>query len=329
MTARTKRLTKRVAALTAATAAPIAFGTLAATPAAAHGSMEDPISRVYGCYAEGPESPQSAACKAAVAKSGAQAFYDWNGVRDGEAGGQSKEKIPDGKLCSGGDEAFAGLDLPRADWPATKMTAGAHTFKYKGTAPHVGTFDLYITKESYDPSKPLKWSDLEDKPFTSVKDPKLTNGSYVFDGKIPERSGRHLIYAIWQRSDSPEAFYSCSDVVFGKDSGAAAPAAPSEEKVEEDADKSTVDHSEHDAQGGHEAHESPEAASTSAPAANAPEAKGGAKPASSQANLAETGGNSESSAAPYALGGAAALAVGAAALFNSMRKRTMGGRHRA
>ncbi|MFB7616422.1 lytic polysaccharide monooxygenase [Kitasatospora sp. NPDC056181] len=28
------------------------------------------------------------------------------------------------------------------------------------------------------------------------------------------RSGRQLIYAIWQRSDSPEAFYSCSDVVF-------------------------------------------------------------------------------------------------------------------
>ncbi|WP_419993711.1 lytic polysaccharide monooxygenase auxiliary activity family 9 protein [Streptomyces boninensis] len=328
MTVRSKRLTKRVAAITAATAAPIAFGTLAATPAAAHGSMQDPISRVYGCYAEGPESPKSAACKAAVAKSGAQAFYDWNGVRDGEAGGKSKEKIPDGQLCSGGDKNFAGLDLPRADWSATKMSSGQHTFKYKGTAPHKGTFDLYITKESYDPAKPLKWSDLEAKPFASATDPKLSNGTYTFDGKIPERSGRHLIYAIWQRSDSPEAFYSCSDVVFGKDSGAAAPAAPSDEKVKEDAAKSTVDHSEHGDHGDHS--EAP----ASSPAANAPEAKGGAKDAaaaepSDSPALAETGGDSESSAAPYALGGAAALALGAAALFNAVRKRTMGGRHRA
>ncbi|MBM7865141.1 hypothetical protein JOD27_008998, partial [Lentzea nigeriaca] len=29
------------------------------------------------------------------------------------------------------------------------------------------------------------------------------------------KSGRHIIYSLWQRSDSPEAFYSCSDVQFG------------------------------------------------------------------------------------------------------------------
>jgi chitin-binding protein len=28
------------------------------------------------------------------------------------------------------------------------------------------------------------------------------------------KTGRHLIYVIWQRSDSPEAFYSCSDVTY-------------------------------------------------------------------------------------------------------------------
>lgn len=42
---------------------------------------------------------------------------------------------------------------------------------------------------------------------------------YVFTGTVPQRTGRHLIYAILQRSDSPEAFYSCSDVVFGADNG--------------------------------------------------------------------------------------------------------------
>ncbi|HCT8842095.1 TPA: chitin-binding protein, partial [Pseudomonas aeruginosa] len=29
----------------------------------AHGSMETPPSRVYGCFLEGPENPKSAACK--------------------------------------------------------------------------------------------------------------------------------------------------------------------------------------------------------------------------------------------------------------------------
>ncbi|MER5500443.1 lytic polysaccharide monooxygenase, partial [Streptomyces sp. NPDC002561] len=84
-------------------------------PAAAHGSMTDPVSRVSACYAEGVESPQSAACKAAVAASGKQAFYDWNAVNIANAAGRSKQIIPDGKLCSAANEKYRGLDLPRAD----------------------------------------------------------------------------------------------------------------------------------------------------------------------------------------------------------------------
>src|SRR5699024_4230518 len=50
----------------------------------------------------------------------------------------------------------------------------------------------------------------------TVDDPTVEDGSYVLDGTLPDgKDGRHLIYAIWQRTDSPEAFYSCSDVVFG------------------------------------------------------------------------------------------------------------------
>ena len=210
---------RKIAALAAAGVAPLALTALSAAPAAAHGSMTDPVSRVSACFQEGPESPTSAACKAAVAASGAQAFYDWNGVNIANAAGKSKEIIPDGKLCSAGNDKYQGLDLPRADWPSSKMTGGNHTFRYKGTAPHKGSFELYITKDWYDPTKPLKWSDLEEKPFVDVADPKMENGDYVFDGKVPAAPGRHLIYSVWQRSDSPEAFYTCSDVVFGKDSG--------------------------------------------------------------------------------------------------------------
>lgn len=62
--------------------------------------MGDPVSRVAQCYAEGAESPRSAACGAAVAAGGTQALYDWNGIRIGDANGRHQQLIPDGKLCS-------------------------------------------------------------------------------------------------------------------------------------------------------------------------------------------------------------------------------------
>ncbi|WEB43394.1 lytic polysaccharide monooxygenase [Streptomyces yunnanensis] len=311
--------------------APLAFTVLTATPAAAHGSMSDPVSRVAACYAEGPEHPESAACKAAVQVGGAQALYDWNAVRDGNAGGKSKERIPDGKLCSAGNDEYRGLDLPRADWPSTPMKAGKHTFHYKATAPHKGTFELYLTKDGYDPRKPLKWSDLEARPFAKATDPTLTNGEYVFDGTVPARSGRHLVYSIWQRSDSPEAFYTCSDVVFGKDNGGAgspsAPAptasAPTDRQIAAGADRSSMDMSHHDhAMGGGDRPAGAQA--PAAPAADAGSGAGGphpdgvARPVGGK-HLAETGG--DGSTAPLAVGGAAVLALGAGVLFLATRRK--------
>lgn len=183
----------------------------------AHGSMQTPLSRVYGCFLEGPEHPISAACQAAVAVGGTQALYDWNGVRQGNANGNHQALIPDGKLCSANDPEFKGLDLARSDWPATTLpTSGNYTFNLRATAPHVGSYYLYVTKNGYNPTQPLKWSDLEATPFSSVTNPPLVNGSYQWTAALPTgKSGRHLIYMIWQRSDSPEAFYSCSDVIFG------------------------------------------------------------------------------------------------------------------
>ncbi|MGW7433871.1 lytic polysaccharide monooxygenase [Streptomyces sp. NPDC054861] len=351
---------------TAATAlvlgiAPLALAGLAAAPAVAHGSMTDPVSRVSACYAEGPESPDSPACKAAVAASGAQAFYDWNAVNIANAAGKHRELIPDGKLCSAGNDKYRGLDLARGDWPASKLDSGAHTFRYKATAPHRGSIALYVTKDGYDPSKPLSWSDLEEKPFATVTDPRLEGGDYVFGGTVPKKSGRHLIYSIWQRSDSPEAFYTCSDVVFGQDNGGAgggpAPtaSAPSEEQIEDGKDQSSVEHGGHgdddagtgagetaaapasagaapggsgssEAEAGTEAGTEADGSRTgtgAAPGASAPNAPAAA---GSGENLAETGGDSST---PYiAVGGAAVLAFGAAVLFATVRRSSPStGRH--
>ncbi|MFB4265589.1 lytic polysaccharide monooxygenase [Nonomuraea sp. GTA35] len=213
-------------ALVATTLAAPTLLVLAVVPgaASAHGTMSNPPSRTMVCYSEGPESPRSAACKQAVATGGTQPLYDWNEVNIADAAGRHRQIIPDGKLCSAGRDKYRGFDQARADWPATTMTSGAtHTFKYRATAPHKGAFELYITDDGYDPAKPLKWSDLESTPFHTVTNPTVADGYYTMTAKLPSRQGRHLIYAIWQRSDSPEAFYSCSDVVFGQSNPSPAP----------------------------------------------------------------------------------------------------------
>ncbi|MFE9332276.1 lytic polysaccharide monooxygenase [Streptomyces sp. NPDC006925] len=322
---------RTAAGIAALGAAPLALVLATAVPAAAHGSMADPVSRVSACFAEGPESPQSAACKAAVAASGTQAFYDWNEVNIPDAAGRHRQIIPDGKLCSAGRDKYKGLDLPRTDWPATAMKAGPHTFRYRATAPHKGTFELYLTKEGYDPSEPLTWSDLEPEPFAKATDPALEDGSYVIEGTVPEKSGRHLVYSIWQRSDSPEAFYTCSDVTFGGEGGdgaGKAPKAPDEQQIEAGADKSTVDHGGHgggDGGSGHgteggAGHRDDSAAPGSGPDGEGPAPQGGAAPrgGDEDADLAKTGG--DSSTVPLAVGGAAVLAAGAGLVAAARRR---------
>lgn len=348
---------RKAAGIVALGFAPFALAGLAAAPALAHGSLTDPVSRVSACFAEGPESPVSAACKAAVAAGGTQALYDWNGVNIANAAGKHRELIPDGKLCSAANDKFKGLDLPRADWPASPVKAGKHTFKFRATAPHKGSFELYLTKAGYDPTKPLAWSDLEAKPFAQATDPALVDGSYVFEGTIPDGAGRQLIYTVWQRSDSPEAFYACSDVVFGGGSAgtggaggggqeekpageapkneesapAPAPSAPSEDAITEGAEKSSVEHNGHgddDAGTGAKVNAAAPAAPAAEPEADAEQGNAPQANAAGQEDvLAETGGSSSSTY--LAMGGAAVLAVGAAVLFSSQRRRATasGGRH--
>jgi predicted carbohydrate-binding protein with CBM5 and CBM33 domain len=190
--------------------------TVPAVPAHAHGAMANPISRTVACGPEGGRYAQSKACRAAKALSDAQALRAWDNLRVPGVAGRDRQKIPDGRLCSGGLDAYKGLDIARTDWPATRLTSGARfTFRYRETIPHQGTFKLYVTKNGYDPSRRLRWSDLESRPFAAVKDPPIRSGSYILKARLPRgKSGRHMIYTIWQNSGSPDTYYSCSDVVF-------------------------------------------------------------------------------------------------------------------
>ncbi|MER7050432.1 lytic polysaccharide monooxygenase auxiliary activity family 9 protein [Streptomyces jumonjinensis] len=124
----------------------------------------------------------------------------------------------DGTLCSGGLSRFSQLDDPRGGaWPATSVSSGrSQNFTWRFTARHATTdFRYYITKAGYNPSQPLTRAALESQPFLTVPFGGVQPGETVsHSGTLPQRSGKHLILAVWTIADTGNAFYACSDVQF-------------------------------------------------------------------------------------------------------------------
>ncbi len=179
-----------------------------------HGTVTSPPSRVWNCYSENPESPVTPPCIASVSNYGTQHLYDWNGIRQGNANGNHQSVIPDGQLASGGDpDKYGGLDAVGSDWKTTSVAAGPFTVTWTNSAPHATLYyDVYITSSDWTPDQPLTWDKLE---LLVTTDPSGAESEVDISVVLPARSGHHVIYSVWQRSDSPEAFYSTSDVDFG------------------------------------------------------------------------------------------------------------------
>ena len=208
------------------TLASVLAGAACAACAFGHGSMAVPKSRIYNGFLEGPESPESAAVQAAIDVGGTQPFYDWHELRNFYLGTPEQQAnapyasfIPDGQLASGGNWKYRGLDLVRSDWPATTMNAGPFEFRWTAPTPHdPSVFHAWITTPDWDPTMPLMWEHMEPLPIGPVT---ILPNEYRFTGVVPQRTGKHCIYVIWQRIDpAGEGFYSISDVDFGTGAGA-------------------------------------------------------------------------------------------------------------
>ncbi|MFE9723743.1 lytic polysaccharide monooxygenase [Streptomyces sp. NPDC005794] len=125
----------------------------------------------------------------------------------------------DGAICAGGNSGFAQLDDPRGgNWPATQVTAGqGYSFRWQFTARHsTSDFRYYITKDGWDSTKPLTRAALESQPFMTVpygnQQPPAT---LTHQGAMPtQKTGKHVILAVWNVADTGNAFYACSDVKF-------------------------------------------------------------------------------------------------------------------
>lgn len=207
----------RAVTVLAAAAAMLVAGAL---PASGHGNATDPPSRNYHCFDRWGSDFQNPAmatedpmCWQAW-QADPNAMWNWNGLYRENVAGNHQAAIPDGQLCSAGrtqSGRYAALDAV-GDWKAVNKPRN-FTVTVHDQALHGGDYyRVYITRQGFNPvTQPLRWSDLE--LVTEVgRTPPQNNTVIPVDAG--SRTGRHIVYTIWQASHLDQSYYFCSDVNF-------------------------------------------------------------------------------------------------------------------
>ncbi|HDR7950837.1 TPA: lytic polysaccharide monooxygenase [Bacillus toyonensis] len=120
----------------------------------------------------------------------------------------------DGQIASAGGKFGGILDQQTADrWFKNTITGGENTFTWKFTAPHLTSkWHYYITKIGWNPNKALTRADFE--PIGTVQhDGSAASNNVAHKINVPtDRSGYHVILAVWDVADTANAFYNVIDV---------------------------------------------------------------------------------------------------------------------
>ncbi|WP_066583487.1 lytic polysaccharide monooxygenase auxiliary activity family 9 protein [Cellulomonas timonensis] len=214
-------LRKIALALPLAVVAAALTTSLVAAPASAHGSVTDPPSRNWGCLDrwgdrhQAPEMAQQDPMCWAAFQDNPAAMWNWNGLfREGVAG-RHEQVIPNGQLCSGGlteGGRYRSMDTP-GNWTAKNVPTNFTLTLTDGAQHGADYLKVYITKPGFDPTtQSLGWGDL-----TLLKETGryASAGQYQTDLNLSGRSGRAVIYTIWQASHLDQSYYICSDVNIG------------------------------------------------------------------------------------------------------------------
>ncbi|KAF4409179.1 lytic polysaccharide monooxygenase [Streptomyces lycii] len=198
----------------------------------AHGSAIDPASRNYGCLERWGDDHQNPAMEQEdpmcwqAWQADPNAMWNWNGLYRENVGGNHRAAVPDGQLCSAGltqNGRYAAMDTV-GDWVA-KDIANDFTVKVHDAAQHGADYFLvYVTKQGFDPTtEELGWDDLElvretgayaPGEGTPEDDPELGGVTVSIDASAEGRTGRHIVYTIWQAAHLDQPYYLCSDVNF-------------------------------------------------------------------------------------------------------------------
>jgi len=125
---------------------------------------------------------------------------------------------PDGQLASAGISQYSQLDRQSLNaWTKTPITAGKNTFTWYHTAPHkTVNWRWYMTKQDWNPNKPLTRDQFESTPFCTVNGNGLAPAQRQgMTCNVPQRTGYQVIYAVWEIADTTNSFYQAIDVDFG------------------------------------------------------------------------------------------------------------------
>ncbi|WP_339265802.1 lytic polysaccharide monooxygenase [Paenibacillus sp. FSL R5-0470] len=164
-------------------------------------------------YVEGPAS-RAALCKSGQNTDCGPIVYEPQSLEAPK--GFPAAGPADGKIASA-NGAFPKLDEQSATrWSKVNISAGQNTFTWKLTAAHsTASWKYYITKPDWNPNAALTRDSFDLTPFYSVNyggvQPPFT---YSDTFNVPERSGYHVILAVWEVADTPNAFYNVIDVNF-------------------------------------------------------------------------------------------------------------------
>lgn len=188
--------------------------------AAAHGSIVEPPSRNYGCWDRwgddhlNPDMEQEDPMCWQAWQDNPNAMWNWNGLYRENVGGNHQAAIPDGQLCSGGRTEggrYNSMDAVGA-WETTDISSNFTLHLYDQASHGADYFLVYVTRQGFDPTtQPLTWADLELVAETGSYPP---SEDIWIDASAPGRSGRHIVYTIWQASHLDQSYYICSDVDF-------------------------------------------------------------------------------------------------------------------
>jgi len=134
----------------------------------------------------------------------------------------------DGRIASAGKDFAAVLDEPRSDWPKHEVTGGrAFTLTWGFHAEHkTRRYNYFVTRDSWDPSSPLTRAQFDPEPFHVVQnacqpfwdcDDLVPTNPTVHQMVLPQRTGYHVLLAIWEVADTPHAFHQVVDLAFVQD----------------------------------------------------------------------------------------------------------------
>lgn len=120
----------------------------------------------------------------------------------------------DGKLASAGLAIAAALDEQTATrWHKHTVTTGALVIPWHFTAPHrTSQWRYFLTVPGWDPNAPLDRGDFE-LIATIAHDGSAASTNPTHTITIPaDRSGYHVLYAVWDIADTTNAFYNVIDL---------------------------------------------------------------------------------------------------------------------